>query len=499
MSTCCYTSWNGWSGMDLTEYSHYDGMGLGDLVRAKQTDARELQALFREAVAKVNPYINAVIETYDMGERDTNVNPSALFAGVPFLMKDLGATEAGSRQECGSRLVKGFVSDAESYLTARFKQVGLIILGRTTTPEFGQSCTTESILNGETRNPWNPKVMVGGSSGGAAACVAAGIVPLAGASDGGGSIRIPASACGIVGLKPSRGRVTMGPNAGEGYGGFVQDFAVTQSIRDTAALLDAVSKPAPGDPFIIVQPSRPFSQEVNAPTGRLRIAWTTHPWQPDTTLNHDVIQCVEEIAYECEAMGYEMKETTPIFNYENYFKAMLSFWTFGFDSMLDKLARKMNRNISDETLEPITLSEYYYAKNIGAADVAAADDVFNNLRRTFGKFFQNYDLLLTPTLAQLPEPLGKYAQSRNDLDFVTWCRLCEETTMYMAMANLTGQPAISLPLGQSKSGLPIGAQFMARFGEEATLIRLASAFEKDHPWRDRIPPIHASLQLPKRD
>jgi len=480
--------------MNLAEYARHDGLGLAELVKKGEVSPKELAHLFLAAVEKVNPHINAVIETY--AERVEAMDDTAArdgsFAGVPFLMKDLGASEKGKRQESGSRLMKGYVADKDTFLTARFKHAGLTLLGRTTTPEFGQAFTTESILMGPTRNPWNLATMAGGSSGGSAACVAAGVVPIAHASDGGGSIRVPASACGIVGLKPSRGRVTLGPDLGEFYSGLAQEFVVSRSVRDLAVMLDAVSQPAPGDPFIIVQPKRPYAQEVNSPTEKLRIAWTTLSWQPGTLVHPEVARCVEQVAAKCEEMGHEVVEASPLFDYEEYLHVCLVTWGSGLDVTLDALAAKMGREISEETLEPMTLLLYRYARGLTAKDMYMADMLLNKLRRTFGQFFQEYDVLLTPTMSQLPQPLGKYGLTRTDLDFVGWNRLGDEVGMYTMPVNITGQPAISLPLGQSKSGLPIGAQFVARFGEEATLIRLASAFEKAMPWRDRVPPIHVS-------
>lgn len=475
--------------MNLSEYAQYDGLGLAELVRSRRASTCR-----QAGVEKVNPKINAVIETYSdrVEELDHAALSTGPFAGVPFLLKDLGATEGGRRQECGSRLMEGYVADEDSFLTVLFKQAGLTLLGRTTTPEFGLASTTESILMGATRNPWNLEMLAGGSSGGAAASVAAGVLPIAHGSDGGGSIRIPASACGLVGLKPSRGRVTQGPHSAEEIAGMSQEFVVSRTVRDTAAMLDAVSQPAPGDPFIIVQPARPYIQELNAALGKLRIAWTVESWQPGTAVHPEVVRCVEQAAAECAEMGHQVVETTPAFDYDECLRALCVPWEFGFDVWLDTMAAKMGREVNEETLEPVTFSCYRAARRVSAADVISADTVLNKMRRTFGRFFQKYDLLLTPTLVQPPEPLGKYATTRTDLDFVGFWRLCDEINMHLPPFNVTGQPAISLPLGQTNSNLPIGVQFVGRFGEEATLIRLASKFEQIMPWRDRIPLVHVS-------
>ncbi len=480
--------------MNLAEYSSCDGVALGNLIRKQKVTSKELARLFVEAVEKVNPKINAIIEVYQdrVNALDDHVMPTGPFAGVPFLMKDIGAGECGRLQESGSRLMKGHILDKDSFLTTLFKKSGLTIMGRTTTPEFALGISTESALMGATRNPWNLNTIPGGSSGGSGASVAAGIVPIAHGSDNGGSIRIPASACGLVGLKPSRGRVTLGPDIGEMWPGMLQEFVLSRTVRDTALLLDMVSAPTPGEPFIITQPARPYAQELNAPTGNLRIAWTTDSWQPGASVDSEVVHCVKQVVSECERMGHELIEANPIFDYEEYLRATCIAWSFGLYAGVEMFAAMMGRKINEETLEPVMLSFYNYSKGLTAADMFMTEFVLNKFRRTFGKFFEQYDVLLTPTLVKLPEPIGKYTKMRTDIDYVEYMRLQDEVRIHPPAANVTGQPAISLPLGQSQSGLPIGIQFMARFGEESTLIRLASSLEQEMPWRDRVPPVHAS-------
>jgi amidase len=480
--------------MNLKEYSRCDGVALANLVRKREVSPKELTGLLVEAVEKVNPLINAVIEIYQnrVEGADECAIPNGLFGGVPFLMKDIGAGEAGRLQEWGSRLMKGHVVDNEAFLTTRFKKAGLTLMGRTTTPEFALGVSAESELMGSTRNPWNLDLICGGSSGGSGACVAAGIVPMAHGSDNGGSIRIPASACGVVGLKPSRGRVTLGPDFGEMWPGMLQEFILSRSVRDTALMLDLVSAPAPGDPFIITQPARPYIEEVVAPTEQLRIAWTADSWQPGSSVDPEVVNCIEEVAHELEREGHEVVEANPSFEYEEYFRATMVAWSYGLYAGMEMFAAMMGRKVSEEYLEPIMLSFCDYSRGLTAADMFMTQFVLNKFCRTFGKFFERYDMLLTPTLTKLPEPIGKYSKMRRDLDYVAFMRLCDEYRIHPPAANITGQPAISLPLGQSKSGLPIGVQFMARFGEEGSLIRLASSLEKTMPWYDRIPPIHVS-------
>lgn len=477
--------------MSLEEYSRHDGVGLADLVKRREVSSEELALLFAKAVEKVNPKINTVIEVWsDRIKSLANQVPSGPFAGVPFLMKDLGAGEAGRAQESGSRLMKGHVVEKDAFLTERFKKAGLTLLGRATCPELGMGISTESVLTGDTCNPWDLEKMAGGSSGGSASSVAAGIVPVAHASDNGGSIRIPASACGVIGLKPSRGRVTAGPDIGEIMSGTLQEFVVSRTVRDTAVMLDAVSAPAPGDPFVITQPSRPYSQEIDAPNSKLRIAWTAESWQPGSSVSPEVVSCTQDVVSVLEKAGHELTEDSPVFDYEEFLNTTLKAWAVGMNVGLDMYAAMMRRSISEEFLEPVMLSYYDYAKGVTTGDTFMIELNLNKFRRTFGEFFEHYDMLLTPTLAKLPEPLGKYSKMRTDIDYAGFFRLCDETKGFSSAANVTGQPAISLPLGQSKSGLPIGMQFMGRFGREDKLIRLASWLEKEMPWRDRLPPVH---------
>jgi amidase len=480
--------------MNLAEYSACDGVALGALVRKKEVSPKDLANLFVEAVEKINPRINAIIEVWSdrITMLDIQIVPDNFFAGVPFLMKDVGSGEGGRVQESGSRLMKGHVVDKDSFLTERFKKTGLTLLGRTTCPEFAMGISTESVLTGATRNPWALDRMAGGSSGGSGACVAAGIVPIAHGSDNGGSIRIPASACGLVGLKPSRGRVTGGPDFGEMFSGTLQEFVLTRTIRDTATMLDAVSAPAPGDPFIITQPSRPYRQELGAPNDKLRIAWTTDPWQPGTLVDSEVVKCTKQVISELGDAGHELVETTPVFDYEEFLKSTCVVWAFGMYAGMDMFAAMTGRQISTETVEPVMLHYYNYSKGITAGETFMAELSLNKFRRDFGKFFESYDLLVTPTLTKLPEAIGTYSKTRTDMDYIEFMRHCDETKGFCNAANVTGQPAISLPLGQSQSGLPIGVQFIAKFGQEAMLIRLASYLEQAMPWRDRIPPIHVS-------
>jgi amidase len=459
-------------------------------VKTKQTSAKELATCALAGVAKVNPHLNAVTEVYEERaiKADTLVN-NGPFAGVPFLMKDIGAAEANKKQEMGSRLTLGYKASSSSALTKYCKEAGLILLGRTTTPEFALSLSTESVAFGKTRNPWDLDRLAGGSSGGAGAIVASGAVPLAHATDAAGSIRIPASACGLVGLKPSRGRISSMPE-GESLLGMNTQFILCRSLRDAAAMLDAVARPTAGDPFVIVQSEQSFLQMLEQPVKKLHIAfckqsWTTNPSDP---VDAEVADHVEKTAKLLETLGHQVEEATPLFDYQNYLTHLCIGWAYGFDVWLEALAEQTGRNI-EASLEPVTYSLYRFAQTLEVKDLLETDAVFNQLRISFGTFFEHYDLLLTPTLTQIPEPLGKYTQNAT-LDFRSFFRQCDEAAPHLPIANVTGQPALSLPLYQSSRGLPIGIHFMARFGEEGLLLALGKMLEEALPWRDRKPQIH---------
>ncbi|MCJ7532012.1 MAG: amidase family protein, partial [Anaerolineales bacterium] len=442
--------------MKIQEYVQYDGLGLAELIRKKEVSATELAVLALEAVAKVNPQINAVIEVYSqrVETADNGLNPAAPFAGVPFFIKDFGSAEAGQRQELGSRLAKGRRAERESYLTQRFKKAGLILLGRTTTPEFAQASTTESALTGATRNPWDLERTVGGSSGGAAAAVATGVLPMAHASDGGGSIRIPAAACGLVGLKPSRGRVTVGPDSDEGLFGMAQEFIVSRTVRDTAAMLDAVSQPAPGDPFTIIQPKRPYLQEVGILQPALRIAYTTGTWNRGV-IDPEMAQAVQAVATRCEAMGHILEEAMPQFDVEGYLKAARDMWAVDLALLCDSVGRQTGRPINAEYVEAVNLDVYQHGKKLTVADLMDSLSALNRVRRQVGQFFERYDLFLTSALHGPAVPLGSI-HTDQPISQWEWIAKTDAFSGNLELFNVTGQPAISLPLAQSKANLPLG-------------------------------------------
>lgn len=478
--------------MRLDEYANYDGLGLAELIRKKEITATEVAELVSAGVERLNPEINAVIEVFEnrVETPDEGLNPDGPFAGVPIFLKDLGASDAGRKQELGSRLCKGRVAGVTTYLTERFKQAGFNVMGRTTTSEFGQSGNTDSALMGRTRNPWDVTRSPGGSSGGTAAAVASGILPLSHGSDGGGSIRIPAASCGLVGLKPSRGRITLGPLRDESMFGLVVEFALSRSVRDTAALLDIVCRPAPGDPFVIAQPETPFSGQIGAPVEPLHIAFTTESWT-GVEVDQEAVAGVKRIAAACEGMGHQVEESSLHFDENIYDQNIDVIWSASMADSCDRLADEMHRQISAETLDAVNLRAYRQAKRATAAELLAALASWNGVRRKVGQLFTHHDVLITPTING-PAVEKSFASTNQDITYEEWLIQEGQAWPFTGLFNVTGNPAISLPLMESESGLPIGIQFVSRFGDEGVLIRIASAFEEAMPWKDRIPAVHAS-------
>jgi amidase len=477
--------------VNLEEYAQFDALALADIVRKGKVTAKELAAVALQGIEKVNPRLHAIIEVYAdaLPAIKKGPPPSGPFGGVPFLRKDIGATEAGRLQEMGSRLAKGRKASSDSFLMRRFKRAGFTILGRSATPEFALSSTTTSLLEGETRNPWRLERMAGGSSGGAAAAVASGMVPMAHASDGAGSIRIPASCCGLVGLKPSRGRVSAGPDVDEPLFGMAVEFVLCHTVRDCAAALDMAAGPEPGDPFVIPQPTGPFLKEVGADPGKLRIGFSAESWEP-FPVDEEVRREAAKVAKACEAMGHHIVPKKPHYDFEGYARALADTWGIGTMLDVDDAAQATGRKVSLETLEQGTLALYEHGKRVTVERLMTSLGILNTIRREFGAMMEDIDLLLTPTLAMVPQPLRKYSQDQPFPDGTSFMSAMEDIGQYMAVFNITGLPAISLPLGQSADSLPIGMQFVAHFGDEARLFRIAKAFEEAMPWRDRKPLIH---------
>ncbi len=475
--------------MNLDDYARYDGLGLAALVRKGEVSAAELAAAARLGIEKVNPALNAVI-----GEIDAQAPSSAggPFAGLPFLIKDLVIHAEGVRCDMGSRLVdNSFVSPHDTELMRRFKAAGFVAIGRTNTPEFGFASTTEPVLYGPTRNPWNVERSAGGSSGGSCAAVAAGIVPIAHANDGGGSIRIPAAMCGVVGLKPTRGRTPTGPEFGQPLHGLGIEHVVTRTVRDCAAVLDSVQGPGIGDPFIIPPPTRAYASEIATEPGRLRIA-VSLAGMKGARAEGEVRDAVMRVARQLESLGHEVSEASPDYDEDMFHQANIVYWCGFLAAGVLGTAQLNGRKPSPETLEATTLACYEYGMSLKLVDLEMADAFANIVCRSVAPFFNAYDVLLTPTLGQRTVALGHIDANDSSLDARGWYDRLFNHAAYTALYNMTGQPAISLPLAIDREGMPLGMQFVARFGAEDLLLRLAGQLEQALPWADRHPAIHVA-------
>jgi amidase len=385
----------------------------------------------------------------------------------------------------GSAFLRDFVAPVDSVLVRRYVAAGLVLLGKTNCAEFGFLPTTEPALFGPTRNPWDPEVTAGGSSGGSAAAVASGMVPIAHGNDGGGSIRIPASCCGLVGLKPTRARITQAPLLGDIMGGLVVDHALARSVRDSAALLDATAGSTPGDPYVAPPLPRPLLAEVGADPGRLRIAWSAR--NPiSAPVDPECVRAVEAAARLCEDLGHHVEEAAPALDGELLYESFFAVWLSGHAWGIDGMARAMGREPEEDELEPLTWALRRVGREIRAADYLLAVTALQRMAREVAGFFAHQDLWLSPTLAAPPVSLGTF--DRRSTDALSVFRRASEFVPFTPLFNATGQPAVSLPLHWSDAGLPIGVQLVARYGDEATLVRVAAQLEQARPWAGRTPP-----------
>ncbi|WP_409180496.1 amidase [Amycolatopsis sp. VS8301801F10] len=473
--------------MKLSEYASHDAVGLADLISRGEVTAAEVADAAARAVEAVNPRINAVVETWP----PENAPGSAPLAGVPFLIKDLGVAMAGKRSELGSRLAAGFVAAEDSFLMRRFRRAGLVTIGRAATPEMAYSTTTEPEFYGATRNPWSPDRSAGGSSGGSGAAVAAGIVPLAHATDAAGSIRVPASCNGLFGLKPSRGRVSQGPGADEVFNGLAVQGSLSRTVRDSAVLLDLIEGPEPGDPYFAPRPDRPYATEAKTDPGRLRIAVLRQPWggqQP----TEPVSAALSETMRLLESLGHEVEETSLALgvSWEEFVLGNARMWAANLAPWIDSVAAATGRPVDETTLEPVTLASYRYGHQVTADEFVRALTIRNSVSRTFARHFEHYDLFLSPTLPEPPVPLGVYGEGAEHLDGLGWLNRVLDRSPYTAAANVSGVPSMSVPLAEA-AGLPVGMQFTAAFGREDLLFRLAGQLEQAAPWTHRRPPVWA--------
>jgi amidase len=474
--------------MAFREYGNYDGVGLAELVRKKQLTPKELLDEAIARTARVDPEINAVVvKHYDYAQRQIdNGLPDGAFTGVPFLLKDLDLLE-GTRTTSGASVYRDNVADHSSTLAQRFLAAGVTIFGKSSTPEFGMLPTTESRLFGPTRNPWNLAHSSGGSSGGAAAAVAARILPVTHASDGGGSIRIPASASGVFGLKPTRARNPLGPDRGEGWAGFSCGHVVSISVRDSAAMLDETCGPEPSSPYVAPAPERPFAEEVGRDPGRLRIAFTDRSPYGDA-IDPEIAAATREVATLLAGLGHHVEERAPDLAAD---PAAVMATIVGASAAFNVRAaeQRFGRAMTDRDFERLTLASAHNGQTTTATDYVTAQLAAFQISRGLATFFATCDVFLCPTLCLPPLRIGELNSMSKDLSHVAPIlrRYMPATSMF----NMSGQPAMSVPLAWNAAGLPLGMMFSARFGDEATLLRLAAQLEQARPWKDKLPPVCA--------
>jgi amidase len=487
---CFFGAWE--ANMGFAEYSNYDGLGLAELVNKKEIKPIELIEAAIERIERHNPQINAVVfKAFDEARAMAKTRHSGPFAGVPMLLKDILGFKKGWPNRDGSRFVPAVPSPFDSTLVIRFQAAGLIPLGKTNVPEFGALPVTEPRLYGPARNPWNLAYSTGGSSGGSAAAVAAGIVPLAHANDGGGSIRIPASCCGLVGLKPTRGRNPLGPVIGDIMGGLVAEHVVSRSVRDTAAVLDATAGPEVGDPYAAPPPPGSYLAATKRRPKKLRIAFTTRRRRHDGEIDLECKAAAEAAAKLCAKLGHHVEEARPELSADEGANLGTNFtliWAAGLAMLVEFFAKTSGKTPAREDFEGLTWGLYQLGKTITAAQYQLCWTGLQAASRQIARWQQAYDAWITPVLARPPLEIGAF--DLDETDVMKGFAPIAAYVPFTAMQNVTGQPAISLPLARSKSNLPIGVQFVGRFGEEHLLLQLAAQIERAEPWSKRRPPVY---------
>ncbi len=480
------------------DLARLDATAQAELVRIGEVSPEELTLAAIDRAERINPDLNAIIHPlYEQGfEESRGELPDGPFRGVPFLFKDLGAGLAGQPLHMGMKALKeaDFRLPVDTFLGARFRDAGFVTIGKTNTPELGIVPTTEPEAYGPTHNPWDLGRSPGGSSGGSAAAVAAGIVPIAHANDGGGSIRIPASCCGLVGLKPSRARTTLGPLIGDTMSGLTVEHVVSRSVRDVALALDATHGPGPGDPYVAPAPLRPYIEELGVDPGSLRIALMTESIGTETEIDPIVVSAAREAATMLEALGHSVDEDVPPAPDPSFdlVETFLTRWYAGQTEILDQFSIILGREIGPGDVEPLTWAMAEEGRRRHSGQYLAAVSQHHAIARMLGIWFDaGHDLLLTPTMGEPPPPLGSFATDPEDP--LRTIHRGEVTAAFTALINATGNPAISLPLQWSDDGLPIGVQLIAPLGREDVLLRVASQLEAAHPWAERFAATFAVL------
>ncbi len=475
--------------MEIREYTQHDGLGLAELIRNREVSAQEVQEAAAKALDEVEPQLSAIV-----GERypqPLDYDEGGVFAGVPFAIKDLVIHAEDVPTTNGTRMLGSGVVLGESALMTRFRNAGLATMATTRTPEFGFNATTEAIAYGDpTKNPWDPARSPGGSSGGSAALVAARALPVAHANDGGGSIRIPAAACGLVGLKPSRGRVTVGPGYGDPLLGLGVEFALSRTVRDTAAMLDAVHGSEPGERYLLPAPERSYGESAARGASPKRIALSWGLLTPGQQMDPQVRAAVESAATLLESMGHTVEIASPQINHEEWLDATYKLWATFLADGVQTLSGLLGVSPSAEVLEHVTLRCVEYGERVTGVDLMRTEGAMNRASRALGEFHARYDVTLSATMMNPNFPLGHFDQNDPELDAEGWFEKLF-SGLGTALFNATGTPGISVPLAQSQEGWPIGIQLGAAYGDESTLIELAADLERAAPWAERRPSIIA--------
>lgn len=483
----------------MSDTTWLDATASADLVRSGQTSPAELVDAAVDRLQRVDPQLSALVrERFDAARAEARGDlPEGPFRGVPLLLKDLGCHLAGEATHYGTSFLRDadWRSPVDSHLGLAFRRAGFVVLGRTRVPELGTTVTTESEAYGQTHNPWDLSRSSGGSSGGSAAAVAAGLVPVAHGGDGGGSIRIPASECSLVGLKPTRGRVSQGPQVGESWGGATVDGALTRTVRDAAALLDVIAGARPGDPYSATPPARPYAEEVGADPGRLRVGLLLAPPQEGIPGDEECRGAVEATGRLLESLGHAVEADAPAAlghaDFGRHFNR-----TIGADVALTvaQFSRALKREIADSELEARNQTYLGMGRSLSAVGYLESRAWLGTFSRHVAAWWagadeggQGFDVLVTPTINGAPPPLGHLV----DPDPRLAGQRTRDLMPYTAQFNVTGQPAVSLPLHTSRDGLPLGVQLVAAYGREDLLVRVAAQLEQAAPWADRRPPVSA--------
>jgi Asp-tRNA(Asn)/Glu-tRNA(Gln) amidotransferase A subunit family amidase len=474
----------------FADYDKFDAVGLALLVAGGKVTATELLEEAIGRAQRLNPRINAItVPLYEHARSAAHAGlPKGPLAGVPFLLKDLGAQMTGTRTTGSGKLYADFVADHDSTIVARYRAAGLNTFGKSASPEMGLAPSTEPVMFGPCRNPWNLDYSAGGSSGGSAAAVAARILPMAHATDGGGSIRIPASACGLFGLKVTRARTPSGPDVGEGWGGQSVGHCVSISVRDSAALLDASAGPDIGDPYSAPPRTGRFLDEVGRDPGKLRIALCTTPWNGEPVAA-ECRQAAEDAAKLCESLGHRVTIARPEFDWPPFREATYILICANVLATLQARAKVVGKPLEATDVEPLVWSTAELGQKHSAADYARSITTIHAVGRIVARFFTDHDILLTPTMCAPPWPLGVLSLSTRDTD--AYLTAVNRSIGFTSLFNASGNPAASVPLHWTKEGMPVGVQLVAPFGDEATIFRLAAQLEAVKPWKDRRPPLAA--------